>query len=351
MVSYVPDSDNFLGADVVAVADFNNDNYLDIVVANYDDQSVGILYGNGDGTFQSEITFPTGNNTDAIAMAVGDFNNDYYLDTVIVNMDNANIIVLLGNAGGTLTPQKAILTGTNSYPAAVVVGYWNKDNILDIAVANSGNDRVLIMTGNGNGTFQSQKTLQPGGGSAPSGIAIGDFNHDNKTDLAVADWGTNKVSVFLGYGNGSFQSQLTFPAGISPIWINVADFNGDSNLDIAVLNGDSSNIGVLLGVGNGTFLNQTTYSVSNTNSTYFFTVGDVNNDGRWDILIPNSFDNNIGILLGRGDGTFGTQITFSTGPDSQPAGLAVADFNRDNRPDIVVINYNTDEVGIFLGTC
>jgi hypothetical protein len=351
MVSYTPDNDNFLGPDAVAVGYFNNDSYIDIVVANYDDQSVGILLGNGDDTFLPEITFFAGNNTDMVAIAVGDFNNDHKLDTVIVNMDNANIIVLLGNGDGTLIVQKAVPTGSGSYPAAVAVGYFNKDNILDIAVANSGNDRVLIFTGNGNGTFQSQKSLQAGGGSSPNGVAVGDFNNDNNTDVAVANWGTNAVGVFLGYGNGSFRSQMTFPSGNVPNWVNVADFNGDRHLDIAVLNMNDNNIGVLLGIGNGTFLTQTTYPVSNTNSTYFFTIADANNDGRWDILIPNALDNNIGILLGRGDGTFGVQITFSTGADSSPSGLAITDFNRDGRSDIVVINYNTDEVGVLLGTC
>lgn len=349
MVSYV--TDNFLGPTAVAVGYFNQDSYLDIVVANYDDQSVGILRGNGDGTFLPETTFFVGNNTDPVAIAVGDFNNDHLLDTVIVNMDNSNIVILLGNVDETLRVQKALLLGSTSYPVAVAVGYFDKDNILDLAVANSGNDRVVILIGNGNGTFRSLKPLQAGGGSSPSGVAVGDFNHDGNTDVAAADWGINKVGVFLGYGNGSFRSQMVFPAGNSPTWVNVADFNGDSYLDVAVLNLGDNNIGILLGVGNGTFLTQTTYSVSNTNSTYFFAIADVNNDGQWDIVIPNAVDDNIGILLGRGDGSFGTQITFSTGTDSAPAGLAVADFNRDNRPDMVVVNSNSDEVGIFLGTC
>jgi hypothetical protein len=349
MVSYTVD--DFIGPIAVGVGDFNNDNYLDVVVANYDGQSVSILLGNGDGTFLPEKITYVGNNTDPTAMAVGDFNNDHQLDTVIVNMENGNMVVLLGNGDGTFRVQKSVSTGGTSYPTGVVAGYLDKDNLLDLAIVNSGNDRILVYTGYGNGTFRSQKSLQPGGGSQPNGVALGDFNHDNNTDIVSANWGTNKVSVFLGYGNSSFRSQMSFSTGNAPNWVNVADFNRDNHLDVAVLNMNDNTIGILLGIGNGTLGVQTTYLVSNASSTYFFTIADVNNDGRWDIVIPNAEVSNIGLLLGRGDGTFETQITFSTGTDSFPYGLAVADFNRDNLADIAVANYDSNEVGIFLGTC
>jgi hypothetical protein len=110
-------------------------------------------------------------------------------------------------------------------------------------------------------------------------------------------------------------------------------------------------MGILLGTGNGTFGHQTTYPVGNSNSSYFFAIADANNDGWWDIVVPNTSDNNFGILLGKGDGTFGAQTTFSTGDGSQPYGLAVADFNNDNRPDVVVANYGLNTVGVLLGAC
>ena len=348
MVSYTVG--NSTGPYAVDVGDFNNDNYIDIVVGNYDGQSVGILLGNGNGTFLPTKTTFIGYNTDPIAMDVGDFNNDLQLDTVVVNLNNANMVVLLGNGDGTFRVQKSVSTGGSSYPSGVVVGYLDKDNLLDLAIANSGNDRVLVYTGYGNGTFRSQRTLQPGGGSEPNAVVMGDLNKDNNTDLVIANYGTNKVSVFLGYGNSSFRTQMTFTTGAGPSWIDVADFNGDNNLDVAVINMDANTIGIFLGIGNGTLSTQTTYSISNSSSTYFFTIADVNNDGQKDIVIPNSIVDTIGILLGRGDGTFQAETTLSTGQGSGPSALVVADFNRDNIADIAVANHDSDEVGVFLGT-
>lgn len=342
-------TDNFLGGDVAIVGYFNNDNYLDIAVGNYDNCSVSTLIGNGDGTFQDQIISFIANNAHPTAMAVGDFNNDNRLDIVVVNVDDGNIAVLLGKDDGTFMLQKVISTGTASDPSAAAVGLFNDDNILDIVITIGGTDKMGLLIGNGNGTFQATKTFSTGGGSGPSGIDIGDFNHDNRLDVVVSNWENTKVAVLLGLGNGTFRTQMSFSAGVVCVWIEVADFNGDSNLDLAVLNMNNNNVGVLLGIGNGTFLPQVTYPVGNSNSTYFFTVGDVNNDGRWDIVIPNSVENNVGILLGKGDGTFQAQITISAGPDSAPAGLAIADFNNDNRSDIVVVNYNTGDIGILLG--
>jgi hypothetical protein len=180
---------------------------------------------------------------------------------------------------------------------------------------------------------------------------VGDLNHDNNTDVVTAQRDANRVGVFLGYGNGLFGSQMIFPVGNSPVWIEVADFNSDNQLDIAVLTRGDNTIGILLGIGDGTFLAQTTYNVSNSSSTYFFTVADINNDGQLDLLIPNPTLNSVQILLGRGDGTFQAEMLFSTGASNWPVEMAVADFNRDNRADIAVVSYGSNEVDIILGTC
>ena len=84
----------------------------------------------------------------------------------------------------------------------------------------------------------TQKTYSTGTGSGPSGIAIGDLNGDGRLDIAVANYGTNNVGVFLGYGNGNLSSQMTFSTGTgsSPIWVSIGNFNNDSQLDIVAAN-------------------------------------------------------------------------------------------------------------------
>ena len=330
---------------------FNNDNYVDLVVTNNADRTVGILLGNGNGTFSAEMMFSLGNNNSPFALAVGDFNNDRQMDVAVTTSSYNSIVVFLGNGDGTLTTQTPIPTGNASFPGGIVTDYFDQNDRLDIVVANFQTNEIEIFLGNGNGTFQSQRTISTGVNSGPTSVAAGDFNHDNYTDLAVVNMKTNNVGIFLGMGNGTFRSQLLFPVGRAPNWINVADFNADNHLDIAVLNADNDTVGILLGMGDGSFGTQTTYAVGDSIETETFTIGDVNKDQRWDIIVPNKIDDTISILLGRGDGTFAAQRRISTGTESWPYSVVVGDFNRDNRPDLAVVSSGTDSVDILLGTC
>jgi hypothetical protein len=140
---------------------------------------------------------------------------------------------------------------------------------------------------------------------------------------------------------------MTYSAGLNPNFVAVGDFNNDIQLDIVVVNNGDNNIGILLGHGNGSFSNQTTYSTGlNPN---FVAVGDFNNDTQLDIVVVNNGDNNIGILLGHGNGSFSNQTTYFTGFNSGSSSVAIGDFNNDSQLDIVVTNELQYNVGIFLG--
>ena len=104
-------------------------------------------------------------------------------------------------------------------------------------------------------------------------------------------------------------------------------------------------------MGNGSFSRQTTYAVGDSSGTETFAIGDVNKDQRWDIIVPNTVNDSISILLGRGNGTFAAQRIVSTGTESWPYSVIAGDFNRDNRSDMAVVNSGTDSIDILLGTC
>jgi hypothetical protein len=129
----------------------------------------------------------------------------------------------------------------------------------------------------------------------------------------------------------------------------VNDLNNDNHLDIVTVFVYSDNIGVLLGYGNGIFGDTMTYSTGHNSYPIAVVVSDFNNDHQLDIAVSNSGTNNVGILLGYGNGSFATIMTFSTGDGSFPLGIAVGDFNNDHRLDIVVANFGTNTVGILLG--
>ena len=307
----------------VALGDFMNNGNLDIVTAN-DDGTVTLLLGNGDGTFQEPPTDRPSVYSSANAIAVGDFNHDGNLDIVTANYHDDVVTLLLGNGDGTF--QDFVTYDVGKGPADLAVGDFNNDRNLDIV---AGNDygfepalhkTVSVLLGNGNGTFQAQKTSDVA--DFVYAVAVGDLNHDGNLDIVAASFGgirapsDHLVSILLGTGDGTFQRYQDYSVADSPTAVAVGDFTNNGVLDIVTANVGATNfsigsVSVLLGNGDGTFQAYKNYSVGNYNSPIAVTVGDFTNDGNLDIATANLFPVNgnfaltITILHGNGDGTFG----------------------------------------------
>lgn len=114
--------------------------------------------------------------------------------------------------------------------------------------ANYDGNSATLLVGNGDGSFRQRNSFSIGSGSLPYAIAAGDFNRDNIQDLIIANSGTNNVSILLGYGNGKFRNQQTYSTGngSSPVDVAVGDLNGDNRLDFVSVNHDHNTIGVFL---------------------------------------------------------------------------------------------------------
>ena len=232
--------------DMVA-ANINHDGNQDIILIGFG--TISVLLGNGDGTFQSPLSQSIPFNGFR-AIAIGDFNNDDKLDIAFTGADQTftTIGFLLGNGDGTfqpLEPQNILTTG--ELPTAIVVGDFNGDGNLDLAVANGGNgatnSSVAIFLGNGHAQF-TPVAAQPTVGVFPRGmISAVDLNHDGVLDLIVGNTGNGapgSISVLLGNGDGTFQPAASLPLEASAVSITVNDFNGDGFADIAVLENGSS---------------------------------------------------------------------------------------------------------------
>jgi hypothetical protein len=232
------------GAYSVALGDFNNDGRLDVVMIT--DNGFSVAIGNGDGTFQSPVTYTTGL---SYSLAVADFNNDGNLDIVVAN-DNLNpstVSVYLGEGNGKFRPP--IDSDTTSYNEFVAVGDFNHDGKMDIVVIE--NPYISVLLGNGDGTFQPAR--DNGSFLGAKSLAVADFNNDGKLDVAVAGsfGSTYTVGVLLGNGDGTLQDSIIQYIEYTPATIAVGDLNGDGKVD-AILAYDLSGLAVLLGNGDGT---------------------------------------------------------------------------------------------------
>ncbi len=275
----------------VVLADIERNGKLDALMVDGFGSDLFIDFGDGKGSFSS---YEAINNVNPNYFVVVDVNGDKIPDVVGSGGGPNSVFVMLGQGKKKFGQPTTYPSGGDS-PQGIAVGDLRHNGIRDLVVANNGNlsggnANVAVLLGNGDGTFQNPATYPAG--TEPLVVVLGDFNGDGNLDVAVCN-SNSEVTVLLGKGDGTFLPAKSYPAGGATGWIATADFNGDGKLDLAVLAGNS--VSVLLGNGDGTFQKPRKFGVGG--GPWQLVVADFNHDGRPDIATVNNGDDSVSVLL------------------------------------------------------
>lgn len=323
----------------IQMADLNRDGHNDAVVVNSQSDTLSVFLGRGDGTFANATTFNT--RRQPYGLAIADVDRNGIPDLVTANRSDQSVSVYSGNgAGGFASPVTYAVAGN---PFDVVITDINHDNYVDIATAgmNLSQGAVNVLFGRSSGGFAAAQSFNAGGNPSEN-IVAADLNADGFSDviLGVSD---NLVNVLYGNTSGLSTPQ-SFAAGVQPDSIDAGDVNEDGRLDLVVAGRNTDHIIVLLAEDSG-FADPVEFELSDLGDTHRIIVADVTSDGHLDVLTStNAFG--LAVFIGDGDGQFNQSRDFHT--QSSRGVLAVADLNADSHPDLVMTDPNNNRIEVLL---
>jgi hypothetical protein len=281
-------------------ADVNGDGALDLLTANAGNNTVSVLPGNGHFSFLPHVDVSTCASCRPLAIEAGDFNGDTHVDVAVASVGSNQISMLLGNGDGTFSRIDAA-GFVRDDPQWLESGDFNSDGMLDLATANLDTVAVSTLQGTGNGTFRTGPEYSTG--SVSFGLAVADVNKDGFLDLVVANqalvtsstvFGRDGVSVFLGDGTGHFTHGPDLEAGAQPRSVAVADFNQDGRRDLAVANFGSDTVTIFFGGARGTFMRA---DLTTGDGPAAMATGNFNGDQRSDLAVTSRNDGAVSVFL------------------------------------------------------
>ncbi|MEZ4651431.1 MAG: VCBS repeat-containing protein [Candidatus Eisenbacteria bacterium] len=333
-------------------ADFDEDGALDAVVAKRYEHKISWLrgavdgLGNPTGGFEPEVEFVvTGN---PIGLVVADFDGDGHIDMASSTQLPSQVAILLGNGDGTF--QTPLYHYAGPATSTIVAEDFDNDGTPDLLVADSttGNSKVALFLGDGDGTFTFSDDQYFGDRTGYDHVVTHDWNDDGNLDLVVGSSNGSSVTVMFGDGIGGLTLGNTYGAG----WFGLAhlssgDINGDSYLDLVATSNNSHAYTVFLGGANGTFTS-TPHVVSGWYYPSGSAIHDVTDDGVSDLVICDYGLKLIYVLEGDGTGTF-TQVETFTHPGSPVTGSPArfVDLNADGYEDFA-LQIGTGEIAVQM---
>ncbi|MHB1035060.1 MAG: FG-GAP repeat domain-containing protein [Pirellulales bacterium] len=333
---------------------FDDGDYPDLVIAHDNGAAVSIMLGTGNGMFQEGETYslPGGSEKVLIADVNGDGTPDLACNA------NKNLVVLAGKGNGTFELPQVKARGTAS--SAMSTGDFDGDGRLEVASMyvddSSLQTLAILMNPEDEGTVNMEPLQLPKGAEVQS-LTAADLDGDGNLDLVAADLTWHRLFIFWGLGDGTFeleelelaQRRISSPWDASTRSVVVEDFNGDGHMDLATVNEFDGQVSVVLGNGDRTFQSERTFDTGTGPGT--LVAGDVDSDGHLDLIVGNRGSFDVSILMGGRGGTdwgFDPERTMTITAGQEPLPAVTADVNGDGRLDKVIADDNTNSLSVLL---
>jgi FG-GAP-like repeat/Secretion system C-terminal sorting domain/IPT/TIG domain len=342
----------------VVSADFNQDGKPDLFIARGSSGKVTVLSNtstNGTISFAPALEFP-GMPVDMQGTAAGDLDGDGKPDVAVANgLGDSSVSVYRNTSSGTLISFAVKLDFRTEYgPYSVAIGDLDGDGKPDMAIANNGTNSITIYKNTGTpGTVSFGNRTDLFVGTNPYGIAIGDLDGDGKAELVVSTEGTSNALFVIKNnsvpGNFSFGVPVSFAGLNGAFTLAIGDLDGDGNPDIAATGGYPS---AILTIRNISSINNLAFEAPlnfpTGNYMVFVAIKDLDEDGKPELITTNRFTNNISVLKNKGHSgvvDFENHVDYPVGAD--PFFAAIADLDGDGRPDIITANSASDSISIL----
>jgi hypothetical protein len=324
----------------VTLAHLDDDENLDVVTTNLNPSAIAILKGRGDGSFEDAV-FLTAPNSPVHA-EVGDLNGDDRLDLVAVNSVGNDVCVYLATEEGGYVEQASILVGTG--PRWVTLADVNDDEDLDAITTNRDGNGYSVALGNGDGTFGAAPNRPLCAGAHH--VVAGHLDDDGDMDLVIPCKSDRTLAILFGKGDGSFEEAIVYPTGGYGLASALGDLDDDGDLDIVATRWSSHGVLIFENQGDRNFA--VPVQRSTQTSPRGIVIAELTGDSSLDLLIANSASDNLLLFPGTGTTTFAGLRWSDIGLGNRARDMAVGDFNKDGREEIVVVNWYTGQSSFIV---
>ncbi|MCP3981619.1 MAG: hypothetical protein GY716_20155 [bacterium] len=328
----------------VAIDDFDDDGRRDLAVAAAGADTVSLLLGEGDGSFEADSVIDVAAGPRSIA--VGDFDSNGSPDLAVVSLDADLLTVLINDGDGRLSRTRELSVGDD--PEALIAAQLDRERSVDLAVVSGFNDAVRLMLGDGIGDFERAPEVAVG--RSPTDTVLADLDGDDVPDIVTADFGGATLSILAGDGIGGFTPRAQLDVGQGPRAVAVAHFDDDDLADLAVANLLDDTVSILLADRRGGYTPSVESPIDVGGSPFALLARDLDGDGNADLVVANSSGASLGLLMGLGDGRFRVLDDLTLGADQGPWSIAAADFDGDERIDLVAATTSPPRLDVFRGT-